>query len=330
MKRKLRTQHCKNCEFDFRIDLPQRNFCPNCGQENHSHRQPFFHYAAELIEGFFHLDNKTWLTIKTLLVHPGKITRDFTEDKRARYSPAVRMYIWSTAFFTLSFWLVIDIGSRVGTDPARASKSMSQRFDELPDTLETPISITGVVWPTLPPTPIREQRALKKIPDDQIGGWLTGHGFSANFINVQLIKAHRARISSSLSQSDYMKKLTTGNNLVYVLLLPLEALLLFPVFYRKKLFYLDSMMFAMHVNTWFALFNGAYLWIAMLLVAFLKAPVEVFYLMFLFNAVYWLVAIRNAFSHTWPGALLRWIPALFIDNAHHIILTLLVAAWFVR
>jgi len=329
--KKIRTEHCKNCNYDFRIDLPHMNYCPNCGQENHSPRMPFFHYLYELMEGIFHLDNKTWLTIKTLFAHPGKITKDFIEDKRNRYSPPVRMFIWCTAFFMFSFWLVMDTSTHYVESSSETSKSLSQRFDEMSDSSSSPIRIiTNGLWPSLPSTPVSKLRALKSIPNNEIKKWLQEQKYPDDFFHVQLVKAYRVQINSQLTFSAFTKKMTAGNNVIFVLLLPFNALLLFPLLYRKKIFYYDSMIFTIHTNTWIPLFQSMWMWVLALMIGVLHAPVTIFLSIPLINAVYYFFAIKTAFSFTWLGTIIRWLPAFVIDTFYHWLILLLYAAWFMN
>lgn len=329
--KKIRTEHCKNCEYDFRIDLPHMKYCPNCGQENHSPRLPFFHYLYELIEGIFHLDNKTWRTIKTLFAYPGKITKDFIEDKRNRYSPPVRMYIWCTAFFMFSFWLMIDTYTRFADRASEANKPLSQQFDEMPDSSTTSIGMaTGGFWPTLPATPVSKLKELKTIPNNQIKSWLQGQKYPADYFHIQLIKAYRAQINSQLTLSAYTKKMTTGNNILFVLLLPLNALLLFPLLYRKKMLYYDAMIYTVHVNTWIPLFQAIWIWVLTLMVGWLHAPESFFLSIPLINAAYYFFALKNAFGFTWGVTLARWLPLFVIDTWYHWIIILFYAAWFMN
>lgn len=311
--------------------MPNMKYCPNCGQENHSPRMPFFHYLYELMEGIFHLDGKTWRTIRALFFQPGRITKEFIEDKRSRYSPPVRMFIWSTAFYMFSIWFAADTYYHFSETASEAKKSMSQQFDEMPDSSSTSIFvITSLQWPTLPLTPVSKLRALKTIPENEIKGWLQNQYFPSDFFHVQLVKAYRAQINSRLSQSAFTKKMTTGNNILYVLLLPLEAFLLFLIFYRRKLFYYDTMIFVMHVNTWHSLFNSIWIWVLMLLIYFLDAPLTVFLSIPVFGAVYFFFAIKRAFGLTWLSTTLRWLPAYIIQTFYHYILSLLFAAWLMN
>lgn len=80
---------------------PEDNYCPNCGQENNTHKIPVRHIVLETFEDFFHFDTKLWNTIKTTFARPGKITVDYLEGKRARYVPPVKFYIFISFIFFL-------------------------------------------------------------------------------------------------------------------------------------------------------------------------------------------------------------------------------------
>lgn len=329
--KKIRTEHCKNCNYDFRIDLPNMNYCPNCGQENHSPRMPFFHYLYELIEGFFHLDNKTWLTIKTLFTQPGRITKDFIDDKRNRYSPPVRMFIWCTAFYMFNLWLLMDTMNHYSEPTTESIKPLNQRFDETSDSAAVPIKIiTSAFWPTLPPTPISSQRILKNISNNEIKNWLQNQNYPTDYFHIQLIKAYRAQINSQLSLSEFTKKMTAGNNIIFVLLLPLNALLLFPILYRRKIFYYDAMNFTLHINTWIPLFLSLWMWLLAIMIAFLHIPEFIFLSIPIINAAYYFLAIKGAFDFGWLSTIIRWFPAFVVDTFFHWLVLLLYAAWFMN
>lgn len=89
---------CLNCDMPLR---PEDNYCPNCGQENNTHKIPVRHIVLETFEDFFHFDTKLWNTVKTTFTKPGKITVDYLEGKRARYVPPVKLYIFISFIFFL-------------------------------------------------------------------------------------------------------------------------------------------------------------------------------------------------------------------------------------
>lgn len=98
-RNKIKQQVCANCGHYFGQD---ENFCPKCGQENHSPNQPIKHYIVELIEAFLHLDSKFFHTIWVILRYPGLITKEYNENKRARYMPPIRLYVFVSLVFFIS------------------------------------------------------------------------------------------------------------------------------------------------------------------------------------------------------------------------------------
>jgi len=97
-KHHIKSDTCLNCTNSLR---PEDNYCPNCGQENKTHKIPVSHIILETFEDFFHFDSKLWNTLKTTFTRPGKITTDYLEGKRARYVPPVKLYIFISFIFFL-------------------------------------------------------------------------------------------------------------------------------------------------------------------------------------------------------------------------------------
>lgn len=124
--------------------------------------------------------------------------------------------------------------------------------------------------------------------------------------------------------------MTAGNNILFVLLLPLNALLLFPTLYRKNMLYFDAMIVTLHINTWIPLFQSIWIWILALMIAFLHAPESVFLSIPVINAAYYLLALKRAFNYSWVVAIVRWLPAFVIDTFYHWLMLLLYAVWFMH
>lgn len=97
MKNRVKSDICPNCE----AHLTQRedNFCGNCGQENHTYKLPLSYFVKELVETFTNFDTKTITTLRDLLFSPGLLTKNFNNNKRARYVPPVRLYLVTSAVF---------------------------------------------------------------------------------------------------------------------------------------------------------------------------------------------------------------------------------------
>ncbi|MCL1934377.1 MAG: DUF3667 domain-containing protein [Candidatus Azobacteroides sp.] len=87
---KLReNKSCENCG-----QFVEKRFCPECGQENVETRQPFHYLFIHFTEDFVHYDSRLWKTIRYLLFHPAKLTKEYLAGKRKRYVPPVSLYIF--------------------------------------------------------------------------------------------------------------------------------------------------------------------------------------------------------------------------------------------
>jgi len=79
------------------------NFCAHCGEKwRQSHDFSFSHVLGEAVEAFFHIDSKVFLTLKTLILEPGKLTEEFFLGRRKPYmSPLQIFFVCNLLFFVL-------------------------------------------------------------------------------------------------------------------------------------------------------------------------------------------------------------------------------------
>ena len=82
------TTICGNCETPL-----TGPYCSQCGQHAHESSRSIgalFHDAWHVVT---HVDGRFWQTIAALLWRPGRLTREYFADHRARYLPPVRLYL---------------------------------------------------------------------------------------------------------------------------------------------------------------------------------------------------------------------------------------------
>jgi len=83
------------------------NYCYECGQQTHLHKDTLWGMILHFFEHYFHYDNKFWKTIKTLLFKPGELTLAYWRQQRMRYISPVSLYIFiSAVYFGLVFLLI--------------------------------------------------------------------------------------------------------------------------------------------------------------------------------------------------------------------------------
>jgi len=124
---------CLNCGTDL-----VGPHCHSCGQRAHVHRTigAFFH---DLLHGVLHFEGKTWRTLPLLAWHPGRLTREYIDGRRARYVSPIALFLFVVF---LSFALfnalgdVSNIEEDIGTDPGIGLATVKEDIDQQIATLQ--------------------------------------------------------------------------------------------------------------------------------------------------------------------------------------------------
>lgn len=106
---------CLNCGT-----LLSGDYCSKCGQHAHAHRtvSAFLH---DLAHGVLHFEGKVWRTLPMLLWHPGELTRDYVEGKRARFVSPMALFLFSVF---LMFAVIGMSGSITAPDSGKVRNEM--------------------------------------------------------------------------------------------------------------------------------------------------------------------------------------------------------------
>lgn len=125
-------------------------YCSSCGQHAHESARSIsalFHDAWHIAT---HVDGRFWQTMYILLCKPGRLTKEYFAEHRARYLPPVRVYlVLSVLFFAFGFatpnkFRVVTLPEgttakqalkRLAAADPPASAAKSQPADEDSDTL---------------------------------------------------------------------------------------------------------------------------------------------------------------------------------------------------
>ncbi|HET6565789.1 MAG TPA: DUF3667 domain-containing protein, partial [Xanthomonadales bacterium] len=90
-KRLAGSPACLNCGTEL-----AGPFCYYCGQPDKNLMRFFPVLLRELLADFLDFDSRFARTMKPLLFHPGKLTRDYLDGRRFRYTPPLRLYIFAS------------------------------------------------------------------------------------------------------------------------------------------------------------------------------------------------------------------------------------------
>ena len=92
--------NCKNCQATLQDDA---KFCLQCGQNTASLNRPFRDVAKEMTHELLDIDGKLALTLRTMITKPGKLTCEFNQGKRVKYTPPLRLYLAISILFFVIF-----------------------------------------------------------------------------------------------------------------------------------------------------------------------------------------------------------------------------------
>jgi hypothetical protein len=161
---------CYNC--DAPIAGP---FCSSCGQRTASRSLSLGHLLQEAVGDVYHLDSRLWRTLRLLLFQPGQLTLDYVAGRRERYVPPFRLYLVVSFLLFLFTPEASDFGSvpvqlstpatvqkaidatkaalaakraeiaRLGSNDARVEKiaALEERLQEQTDELRDVKAVTG-------------------------------------------------------------------------------------------------------------------------------------------------------------------------------------------
>src|SRR5688572_22438281 len=96
-------ENCLNC-----AEPAQGKFCSNCGQEVHQHKYNFWGMVKHFVFDLLHFEGKFFLTLKLLLLKPGRPAIDYVSGKKASYFDPVKMYLFISAFTFFIFPFILN------------------------------------------------------------------------------------------------------------------------------------------------------------------------------------------------------------------------------
>src|SRR5437763_2125151 len=260
--------YCENC------GAPMAGpFCAQCGQAAVDYRRSFRHVIVDILDSFLNWDSKFFATIGWLIVRPWHLTNQFLAGRRVRYVHPLRVYLLASIlfFFVVNYWAKsihadpsklsaedrADIGAELNDPdiPPAAKAGIRRALDAKggtqpeaqtspsPQTAVTPQpSIIGSPPPSVTsPSPSGDFGPLvqfDKPPSDPFEKWLEQRA-------KEKMGEHGSKMALFIA--------TLFSNLPYMMLccIPLFALVLKVLYVRKRVFYVDHLIYALHIHTFF-------------------------------------------------------------------------------
>lgn len=266
--------HCENCGAEL-----QGHWCAQCGQPAIEYRRSFRYVVADLLNEFLNWDSKFFTTIALLILKPWRLTNEFLAGKRVRYVNPLRLYLLAS----ILFFFAVNYGTKgINFDPSKLdAKDRAELESDLKDAdlppearkkLEellresspspAPSSLANEASPRPAPTapsdvasPQSEESTHGQKKYGKIGE-RPFVVFDENKSSTPFERWIEARAKEKMGEKGTKMGLfisTLFSNLPYMMLccIPLFALVLKVLYIRRRLFYIDHLIYALHIHTFF-------------------------------------------------------------------------------
>lgn len=308
-RKRVKKASCPNCDFKF---TETDNYCPNCGQENHTHKVPLKHFFIEFLEAVFHFDTKIFVTLRDLLFKPGEITINYNQNKRARYVPPLRIYI----FISFVFFVVLSMSNN------KLSKKMNAGEGE--DNVEFELKTGNNDKDTTGRYILEEIRRTNGKEDYLFDEYFKARKKEIFWYNRNVSK-NLVKIKAGIfSQEEFQHKLHKNISWLMFFLMPVFALYLRLLYLRRKQYYSEHLIFSIHFHS--ILFVISIFWV---LQGMLKW--DLWFYFFLLMLIYLFLSIKRVYNQSWMRTIIKFFSLVAIYGltlAVMLIITLVVSVIF--
>ena len=252
---------CENCGAEL-----TGHYCGQCGQAAVDYRRSFRHVITDVLDSFLNWDSKFFATIALLILKPWRLTNEFLAGKRVRYVHPLRLYLLAS----ILFFFAVNYGTRgLKFEPGklnpkdRAELEADLKKEDLPPAarkeLEAllresspsppPSSQTAAPSPPAAPGTDNQRREYGKIGERPFVVFDSDKKSSTPF--ERWIEARAKEKMGEHGTKMGLFIATLFSNLPYMMLccIPLFALVLKILYIRRGIFYIDHLIYALHIHT---------------------------------------------------------------------------------
>jgi Protein of unknown function (DUF3667) len=259
-----RLPFCENCGAKM-----SGSFCAQCGQHAVDYRRSFGRVLADVLDSLIGFESKFFATLWLLMSRPWKLTIAFLSGKRVRYMHPLRLYLLiSIVFFfgvhELAKQANFDSGHRKALTPEQKAQ-LETKLAKLPAGIppEARAEVKKAIEDAAKPQPSPEANGKDK--DEPF----LEVGTDKDDINAPPFeKWLNHRLKEKIGEHGVNFKVffmaVTGNLPVMMLCcIPLFALVLKILYLFRRVFYIDHLIYALHIH--------AFAYLAILLIGFISA-----------------------------------------------------------
>lgn len=264
--------HCENCGAEL-----QGHWCAQCGQPAIEYRRSFRHVLADLLNEFLNWDSKFFTTIALLILKPWRLTNEFLAGKRVRYVNPLRLYLLASIlfFFAVNYatkGIKFEPGKLEPKDraeleaelkdkdlpPAAREKLATLLRESSPSAASEPSTNTPSPVPSGSPNASPSSSVPETDTHKKQYGKIGERPFAVFDADAKTSTPFErwieARAKEKMGEHGTKMGLfisTLLSNLPYMMLccIPLFAFVLKILYLRRRIFYIDHLIYALHIHT---------------------------------------------------------------------------------
>ncbi|MBD3383708.1 DUF3667 domain-containing protein [candidate division KSB1 bacterium] len=261
LKKRIKSSQCLNCGQQ----IDNSNFCPYCGQENHSNQISIWTMVRDFFGDYFAFDSKLFKSIVPLLFKPGFLTAEYVRGRRKSYVAPLRLYI----FATFIFFFITGISGLLNTESHElfATKRYQQAAGDSLHVILKEFENTGKLQDRerlehqfkhamdqiLSPSSGRVIYGQTKVgmTDSTSENQLTANVDTMDGSFSQFLHNKAERMENLGEQGEQLLLQSIIDNIpkVLFLLLPVFAMILYMLYIRHSRYYIEHFVFSLHVHT---------------------------------------------------------------------------------
>jgi hypothetical protein len=234
-------EQCANCGAPLHGE-----YCSECGQKNAERIVPLWHMLNDVLEAVFQLDLRLFRTLPKFLFLPGRLTKEYVNGRRKRYVAPFRLYLVTTfllfatiAFTTTgNFGFELDPQGRARFNPPETAIGGSRS----PDTTAASDKSASIFG-----RPEQRKEMAEKVRSDS--AIVDIELYNDPEANTRLERVLRGKVAQAIEDpwEAVGSMIDRGPYLMFILL-PIFAFLLKILYIRRGRFYIEHLIFSMHVH----------------------------------------------------------------------------------
>ncbi|MFD2247184.1 DUF3667 domain-containing protein [Pontibacter ruber] len=310
MKKHHRSDNnCLNCGST----VPDK-FCSNCGQENLELHESFLHLVLHSVGHYFHLESKFFKSIVPLLTKPGYLTQEYFAGKRASHLNPISMYIFISIVFFSLFTLNSNSNKKeVIKDKAVAENTLTKaEAEQVKKVVGSAVSEEAGEQTynlldkeqAIADSTGRKNEAVVAAAPPVTPSDVAVNVFGNNAVSHSLKTKFKELKEDEVKWELFKIKLVSHLPKMMFILLPLFALILKLVSYRSSKYYVEHLIYSIHVHSFLFLF-GAILIVVQWILPFLSDWIQGLGLLVMLWYIY--RSMRNIYRSSRWGTVNRFL-----------------------